>query len=95
VTRIRIASPVGAVAARVQTLAALPESLRGLRIAVLDNRKPNAQLLLQGIATGVARDAGMDVGVVTSKNNAAEPAAGEVLEKLRLSADVVITGSGD
>jgi hypothetical protein len=32
---------------------------------------------------------------VSSKANAAEPAAGEVLEKLRLRADVVVTGSGD
>jgi hypothetical protein len=92
---IRIASPEGAVAARVRGLAPTPKQLRGLRLGVLDNGKPNAHLLLTTLAQGLIRRTGMVLGAVAGKTSAAHPADAEVLENLRRTADIVLTGSGD
>ena len=94
-SRIRIASPEGAVAPRVHGLAPTPPRLRGARLGVLDNGKPNAHLLLTTLARDLARRTGMELGPVVGKTSAAHPADAEVLENLRLSSDVVLTGSGD
>jgi hypothetical protein len=94
-TKILIASPEGATIPQPRRLAAASAALQGTRIAVLDNGKPNANLLLTTIAEHVARRAGMTLGPVFAKANAASPSDAELLAKLRLSADVVLTGSGD
>jgi hypothetical protein len=95
VSTIRIASPQGAIAPRVRGLAPLPPHLHGRRLAVLDNGKPNAHLLLTTLAESLVRRTGMVLGPVVGKTSAAQPADADVLENLRLSADVVVTGSGD
>jgi len=94
VPEIRVASPEGAVVAAHRTLAPTPR-LGGGRIAVFHNSKPNAGLLLDTVARRVARRAGMAVVEGGSKPNAAEAGDAEVLANLRLTADVVLTGSGD
>jgi len=94
VTKILIASPVGAVAREPRTLAVIP-ALQGARLAVLENGKPNARLLLTAVAEGVASRAGMRLEAVEGKPNAAAAADADLLANLRLRADVVLTGSGD
>jgi hypothetical protein len=94
-SRILVASPEGAVVRRHRRLAAAPAALAGKRVAVLVNGKPNAGLLLSAVAEGLANTAGMRVGPVLGKRSAAEPADAEVLDNLRRSAEVVLTGSGD
>ena len=79
---------------RTRTLAPVP-ALAGRRIAVFHNSKPNAGLLLDAVARRVARRAGMEVVEGGAKSNAATPGDAEVLANLRLTADVVLTGSGD
>jgi hypothetical protein len=91
---VRILSPEGAVAPLTRALAPVP-SLAGLRLAVLENGKPNARLLLTNLARHLSRRAGMELGPVAGKTSAAHPADAEVLDNLRRSADVVLTGSGD
>jgi len=93
--RIRVANPEGDVARQPHVLAPLPASLSGLRIGVLDNGKPNARLLLTTVAERLAGRAGARVGPVEGKGNAAAAGDADLLAKLRLSADVVLTGSGD
>jgi hypothetical protein len=95
VSCIRIASPEGEVVRRAAQLTAAPGALAGLRVAVLDNGKPNARLLLSTVAEGLARATGMRLGPVAGKHSAAEPADAEVLDNLRRTAEVVLTGSGD
>lgn len=92
---IRIASPEGAIRPRVHGLAPAPSQLHGKRLGVLDNGKPNAHLLLTTLAGNLVRRTGMELGPVVGKTSAAHPADAEVLENLRLRADVVLTGSGD
>jgi hypothetical protein len=93
--RILIASPEGAVVRRRRRLASPPAALAGNRVAVLVNGKPNAGLLLSTVAEDLAKRTGMRLGPAVSKRSAAEPADAEVLDNLRRSAEVVLTGSGD
>jgi hypothetical protein len=94
-SRIVVASPEGAIVRRHRRLAAAPVALSGLRVAVLDNGKPNARLLLSTIAQDLTNTTGMRLGPLLEKRSAAEPADAEVLDNLRRSAQVVLTGSGD
>jgi hypothetical protein len=92
---ITIHSPEGRTAAVPRSLAAAPDALGGLRVAVLDNGKPNASLLLTGVAEGLAARAGTRVSLVVGKETAATPAAPALLEEIRSAADLVLTGSAD
>jgi len=82
-------------------LAPSPASLAGLRIAVLDNGKPNAALVMTRAAETLARQTGARVSLVTKKGpqgrsaNAAIPCAPDIFERVLAQADVVITGSAD
>jgi hypothetical protein len=94
-SRILVASPEGAVVRRHGRLAVAPFALSGQRVAVLDNGKPNARLLLSTVAQHLTNTTGMRLGPVLGKRSAAEAADAEVLDNLRRSAEVVLTGSGD
>jgi hypothetical protein len=94
-SRILVASPEAGVVRRHGRLAAVPFELSGRRVAVLDNGKPNARLLLSTVAQDLTNTTGMSLGPVLRKRSAAEPADAEVLDNLRRSAEVVLTGSGD
>jgi hypothetical protein len=83
------------------TLAASPTSLAGKRIAVLDNGKPNAGVVMKRAAETLAARTGAEVSLVTKKGpqglsaNAAIPVAPDIFERLLNEADVVITGAAD
>jgi len=78
-----------------------PRSLAGTRIAVLDNGKANAGVVMERVAQTVASRAGATVSLVIKKGpdgrsaNAAIPMARDVFERLKVDADVVITGAAD
>ncbi len=69
-------------------------SLRGARIGILDNLKPNAGLLLGRIAEQLAGQTGAVVTVVETKN-AAVAAPDQVLRRLTKEVELVLTGSAD
>ena len=83
------------------SLAASPASLKGLRIAVLDNGKPNADVVMIHAAEALAARTGAVVSVITKKGplgqsaNAAIPLAEDRLALLLVEADIVITGAAD
>ena len=83
------------------TLTRSPSSLAGLRIAVLDNGKPNAAVVMTRAAQTLATRTGATVSLVTKKGpqgmsaNAAIPVAPDRFERLMAEADVVITGAAD
>ncbi len=68
--------------------------LAGARIGVLDNRKPNAGLLMGEVAGRLAERAGSPAPLVMTKI-AAQPAPAEVIERLTGEVDLVLTGSAD
>jgi hypothetical protein len=82
-------------------LAPGPRSLAGLRIAVLDNGKPNAAAVMSRAAETLAARTGASVALVIKKGpqgrsaNAAIPCAADVFERVVAEADLVITGSAD
>ncbi len=87
----RLDGEVGAEPAR---LAPPLTSLAGRRIGVLDNRKPNADVLLGRLAQVLAERTGASV-VEPREKNAAIPCEDQVLEGLRREVAVVLTGSAD
>ena len=91
----RIHSPEGPLGTAPRALAASPAVLTGLRLGVLDNRKPNARLLLTTLAERVATRTGARLVLVAEKANAAVRGEAAVLARLRAEADVVLTGSGE
>jgi len=91
---VRLVSPEGAVHVAPARLAPAYPVLAGRRIAVLDNGKPNAGLLLTTIAERLAARTAAEVALVTAKGTAATPAEPEILQQLA-AADLVITGSAD
>ena len=92
---MQIFSPEGTVGTAPHAPAASPAVLTGLRVAVLDNGKPNARLLLERLADGLAERTGATVSLVVGKGTAATPAEPEILDALREGADLVLTGSAD
>src|SRR5215212_979659 len=82
-------------------LAPSPVSLAGKRIAVLDNGKPNAGVVMKRAAETLAARTGAEVTLVTKKGpqglsaNAAIPVAPDIFDRLLAEADVVITGAAD
>ena len=94
---MRIYSPEGEVGTPPISLAPAPPVLAGQRVAVLENGKPNAKLLMTRVAERLSERAGVEVAFVTDKGsgNAATPADQEVIEKLAAEADLVLTGSAD
>jgi hypothetical protein len=94
VSPVEVLSPEGAVAAWPARAAPPLDALAGRTIAVLDNGKPNARLLLTTIAERLAARTDASVSLVVAKATAAEPAAPEILRQLE-AAHVVVTGSAD
>ena len=93
---MKILNPLGARASAssvTKPLAPRPRSLRGLRIGVLDNSKPNADVLLVGVAELiVARESAAEI-VRWQKPGASYPAA--MMDDIVARADVLLTGSAD
>jgi hypothetical protein len=90
---MRVLSPFGATPDRVEPLARRPPSLGGLRIGVLDNSKPNADVLLGRVAERLAARAPGARIRRWQKPGASHPAA--MLDEIVAAADVLLTGSAD
>ena len=90
---MNLLSPLGATSDTVKPLARRRASLAGLRIGILDNSKPNADVLLGRVAERLAeRAAGASIRR-WQKPGASNPAL--MIDEIAGAADVVLTGSGD
>ena len=74
-------------------LASRPRDLRGLRIGILDNSKPNADTLLGRVAELLVERAGAASVHAWRKPGASKPAADH--DAIAAGADVFLTGSAD
>jgi hypothetical protein len=72
---------------------ALPEKLQGVRLGILNNQKPNATELLEGIVARLQPMTESTVNVRTKSPPA--PAAPADVDYLSQETDMVIIGSGD
>ncbi|MEC8947449.1 MAG: hypothetical protein VYD11_02030 [Actinomycetota bacterium] len=86
--------PNGDVATPPAQRAPSPAVLAGRRIGILDNRKPNADVLLKQLAERLAERTGATV-VHTATKNAAIPCEDQVLGLLAEEVDVILTGTAD
>ena len=86
--------PDGSVARPPVELAPSPAVLAGRRIGILDNRKPNADVLLTRLAERLAERTGATV-VRTKTKNAAIACEDQVLGLLAEEVDVILTGTAD
>jgi len=98
---LRVYRPDSVPAPAPQRRAPAPAELAGLRVAVVDNGKPNAGVVMAGLAEALAERARTRTTVVTKKGpaglsaNAAIPCAPDIVERVVAGADLVITGSAD
>jgi hypothetical protein len=91
---MEILVPVPSVASgAMASLAPRPGDLRGKRVGLLDNSKPNADALLGRVAELLVERAGAAEIVRWRKPGASTPAADH--DALAAGADVFLTGSAD
>jgi len=91
---MHIVDPVSSSAAATKTLAARPRSLQGVTIALLDNSKPNAGVLLERVgALLAARGAAAVRG--WQKPGSSIAASPAVIEEIAGAARVALTASAD
>jgi hypothetical protein len=90
---MRVLSPLGVTPDTVKPLSKRHPSLAGLRIGVLDNSKPNADVLLGRVAERLAARAGDATIRRWTKPGASRPAA--MLDEIAASVDVLLTGTAD
>jgi hypothetical protein len=90
---MRVLSPLGVTPDIIKPLAPRPASLNGLRLGVLDNSKPNADVLLLRVAELLAARAdGVTIRTWT-KPGSSRPAAN--IDEIASSVDVLLTASAD
>jgi hypothetical protein len=72
-----------------------PESLRNLRIGLVENTKYNSDKLLIRIAAILEKEYGAKSHILRSKHNSSVPAHQEIIDEYPANCDVVIAGVGD
>ena len=70
-------------------------SLAGARVALLDNRKGNANVLLRRIGESLTREYGVAALPWEEKRIYSRPAADEQIERLVAESDAVVAAIGD
>ncbi len=90
---MNVLSPIAAGPAGMKRLARRPVSLRGCRLGVLDDSKPNADALLGRVAEMLAARAG--VGTIRRWTKPGSSRVAINLDEIAAVADVVLTGSAD
>ncbi|OLD75792.1 MAG: hypothetical protein AUG87_11605 [Candidatus Rokubacteria bacterium 13_1_20CM_4_70_14] len=92
-SRLSLLSPLGTTAGEVKPLARRRGNLRGVRVGILDNSKPNAEVLLARVAELLVERAGAGPVTLWRKPGASRPAT--VIDEVVAGSDVVLTGSAD
>ena len=91
----RVYDPRGRVDAEPRAPAARPRDLRGLRLAVLDNTKWNAGMLLGRIAEQLESELGLAGVRYFRKESFSKSADPSLLEEIAASGDLALTAIGD
>jgi hypothetical protein len=87
--------PRGTVAAEAATIAARRRQLAGLRLAVLDNTKWNANKLLRRSMQRLNEELGLSEINYYRKESFSKVAAPELIQKIVGKNDIVLTAIGD
>jgi hypothetical protein len=92
---IRVFDPTSRNAEQEIRLASRPESLRGLRIGLVENTKYNSSALLLRIAAILEREHGARSHILRSKRTPGTPVDEKTVEEFKTVVDVAIAGVGD
>ena len=92
---MEILDPVGSTSAAFRTLAPRPATLAGAVIGVLDNSKPKARVLLEGVARALAQQVGARDVKIWRKPGASIGATTAVLDEIAAQCGAVLTASAD
>jgi len=92
---MRIVDPASSSAAAARTLSPRPRSLEGVTIALLDNSKPNASVLLERVGALLAARSGARTVRAWGKPGSSIAASPAVLEEIAGAARVALTASAD
>lgn len=76
-------------------LAPRPRSLRGLRVGLLDNTKPNAGVLLAAVADELRRGWGVGPSSTYVKSYFGTPVEESLIQRILKNCDFVVAGIGD
>jgi hypothetical protein len=87
--------PRGIVEADSLAAAARAHTLKGKRLAILDNTKWNAGKFLRNIQDGLSKDAGLAAITYYRKHSFSMNAAPALLDEIAANNDLVITAIGD
>jgi hypothetical protein len=77
------------------TLAPRPASLRGLRLGLLENTKPNASVLLAHVGRQLEREHGVQTAVMFAKSYFGTPVEESLIQRILHNCDFVVSGIGD
>jgi hypothetical protein len=72
-----------------------PRDLRGKVVGIIDNTKPNFDLLADELGTLLMQDYGVEAIVRHRKRAASVPATAAMMQELEDKCELVIAGSGD
>jgi hypothetical protein len=72
-----------------------PQSLKGLRVGLVDNTKHNSDQLLLRIASILEKEHGAKSHVIRRKRSAGAAPSAEMIEEYKANCDVVVAGIGD
>lgn len=92
---ITLAIPEAPLRSATQAAARQGANGAGIRLGVLDNSKPNADLLLKGLLERVAASSRLQSVLVLRKPNAALAAPAAILNELAANTDLVVSAIGD
>jgi hypothetical protein len=96
VEREALLDPTGqTTGARNVQLAARTGTLRGTRLALLNNTKPNSAVVLEQIASLLQEGYGVSDVMMFSKSSFAVPADDKLLTEISERCDVALAGVGD
>jgi hypothetical protein len=90
---VNVLSPVRFAPAPLRTLAPRRPTLRGCRVGILDNSKPNADVLLGRIADLLVTKHG--AGSIARWHKPGASRAATVHDEIAAAVDVLLTGSAD
>jgi len=93
--KLQMFDPTVQVKVQAISFAPRPESLRGVRIGLVENTKFNSDKLLLKIAAILENEHGAESHMIRSKRNASVPVHQEIIDEFVANCDVVISGIGD
>lgn len=92
---ITVLDPTSQPKIAIRSLNPRPKDIRGLRIATVDNTKPNFSIFLDRIEEILVRDHGVAEVKRYRKPGRTSPVSPEILAEIKSSYDFAITGLGD